>query len=148
MIVSYDMDGVLAEKPPASDKKWGHMCKAERNQRQLQLLHWYRSAATLLTPIESYFYVVSARKAVPAVHNITAEWLNIHYGNRILGLGLLHASRTIKNVVTHKCAFITANNISRHYEDNKKVLAGIRSELGNAIELYFWEAGMQSAVPF
>jgi hypothetical protein len=38
--------------------------------------------------------------------------------------------------------------VARHYEDNKKVLRGMRKILPNEIELYFWEKGMGSPIPY
>ena len=37
MIVSYDMDGVLALNPPPNIKKWGHMNGAERKARKEEI---------------------------------------------------------------------------------------------------------------
>jgi hypothetical protein len=44
MIVSYDMDGVLALNPPPNIKKWGHMNGDERRARKEFLYDWYNSA--------------------------------------------------------------------------------------------------------
>ena len=59
MIVSYDVDGVLAEKPPLSSKKWGKMNGQERNERKQFLNDWYRNAAPLIQPKEEKFYAIS-----------------------------------------------------------------------------------------
>lgn len=148
MIVSYDVDGVLAEKPPASEKKWGRMNGRERNERKQFLQDWYRNAVPLLQPDEEYFYAISARKAEPIIYNITFSWLNKHYSGRILDLYLLNGSRTVENVSEFKSQTIINLNITRHYEDNKKVLRGMSKRIPDWIELYFWEKGMIDPVPY
>ena len=62
MIVSYDIDGVLAQQPPPNEKKWGLMNGVERNARKEFLNNWYASANKLLNPKEETFYAISASK--------------------------------------------------------------------------------------
>ena len=148
MIVSYDIDGVLAAQPPANDKKWGHMNGAERKARQKFLYNWYMAAERLLEPTETTFFAISARKNNPLVYDITKNWLEKHYSNRVKRCFLLDTSRTVENVVKFKSQIVLSNNIQRHYEDNKTVLKGMRKLLPPEIELYFWERGMAEPVPF
>ena len=58
MIVSYDMDGVLALNPPPNIKKWGHMNGAERKARKEFLYDWYNSAELLYKPTEDKLFSV------------------------------------------------------------------------------------------
>lgn len=148
MIVSYDIDGVLAAQPPASEKKWGHMGGAERKARKDFLYDWYENAERLLLPKEAEFFAISARKREPRVFEITRTWLNKYYGNRVKGFYLLGTSRTIENVVKFKSEMVIELGVKRHYEDNKKVLKGMRKLLPADVELYFWERGMQDPIPF
>jgi hypothetical protein len=148
MIVSYDIDGVLAAQPPANDKKWGHMNGAERKARKEFLYEWYDNAEKLIEPAEHQFYAISARKREPRVHTITKDWLNKYYGERVISFHLLGNSRTINNVVQYKTETVLSLGVQRHYEDNKKVLRGMRKLLPPEIELYFWEKGMDQPIPF
>jgi hypothetical protein len=148
MIVSYDVDGVLAEKPPASKKSWGKMNGEERRERKQYLNDWYKNAASLIQPKEDKFYAISARKAEPHIYKISMDWLNANYNSRVIELHLLRESRSIKNVAAFKSEVIINLNIERHYEDNKKVLKEMEKLLPPWIELYFWEKGMIDPIPF
>ena len=142
MIVSYDIDGVLAEQPPQSPKKWGQMNGAERQQRKKYLYHWYANANRLLNPLENEFFAISARKSDPVVFGITNRWLDAHFPGRVKRCFLLQDSRTVENVIQFKSSVIQSYGIQRHYEDNKVVLRGMRKILPKNIELFFWEKGM------
>lgn len=148
MIVSYDVDGVLAEKPPAADKKWGKMNGRERNERKQFLNDWYRNAIPLIQPKEEKFYAISARKAEPNIYNITMSWLEKHYPGRVIDLYLLNGSRTVENVAEFKASTVVSLNIARHYEDNKKVLRAMSKRIPPSVELRFWEKGMEDPIPF
>jgi hypothetical protein len=148
MKVSYDIDGVLAEQPPPNEKKWGMMNGSERKARQEFLIDWYANATQLLNPNETEFYAISARKREPRVWDATKTWLNKYYGNRVLGFYLLSDSRTVQNAVNFKTQTVLELGVQRHYEDNKKVLRGMRKLLPQEIELYFWERGMAEPIPF
>lgn len=148
MIVSYDIDGVLAQQPPPNEKKWGLMNGVERKARKIFLNNWYASANKLLNPKEETFYAISARKQEDQIRTITNNWLYQHYPQRVLGLYLLNKPRNIQNVVQFKAQTIIKLNAQRHYEDNKKVLKGLRKLLPEHIELYFWETGMLEPIPF
>lgn len=148
MIVSYDIDGVLAAQPPANEKKWGHMNGAERKARKEFLYNWYTNAEKLIEPVEETFYAISARKREPRVYDITNEWLNKYYPKRVISFHLLGESRTVANVIQYKSNKVLELGVKRHYEDNKKVLRGMRKILPSEIELYFWERGMDRPIPF
>lgn len=148
MIVSYDVDGVLAEQPPPSAKKWGQMKGEERQARQEFLKNWYHNAKPLLNPKEQHFYAISARKREQIIYNITKHWIKKHHGDRLLGLYLLKESRSIENVVAFKTHIVQQLKIQRHYEDNRKILKGMRKLLSPDIELYFWEKGMTEPIPY
>jgi hypothetical protein len=148
MIVSYDIDGVLAAQPPANDKKWGHMNGQERRDRKEFLYDWYEHATRLIEPVEDKFFAISARKKEPRVYEITKNWLDANYSGRVISFHLLNTSRTIENVVAYKSSKVMELGVQRHYEDNKKVLRGMRKVLPQEIELYFWELGMDLPVLF
>jgi hypothetical protein len=143
MIVTYDIDGVLAAQPPKSNKVWGKMSGEERRERQQFLEEWYRTAAPLLNPKEKKFYAVSARKNEQNIYNITKEWLDNRFKGRVLGFYLLDTSRTIENVVNFKTGKVLELKAERHYEDNRFVLKGMRVMLPKEIDLYFWKDGMK-----
>jgi len=141
MIVSYDMDGVLALNPPPNIKKWGHMNGAERRARKEFLYDWYNSAEPLYKPAEDKFHVISARKKDQRTWEITMNWLNKYFPGRIISLSLLNVSRTVNNVVKFKNDAINSIGAVEHTEDNKKVLKGIL-KINKTIKLYFWEKNM------
>jgi len=148
MIVSYDIDGVLAAQPPQSEMKWGKMNGVQRKARKDFLYDWYENAEKLIEPVEPQFYAISARKREPRIHTITKDWLNKYYGGRVISFHLLDNTRTVENVVRFKSEQVLELGIQRHYEDNKKVLRGMRKLLPQTVELYFWERGMQEPIPF
>ena len=141
MIVSYDMDGVLALNPPPNTKKWGHMNGAERKARKEFLYDWYNSAELLYKPTEDKFHVISARKKDQRTWEITMNWLNKYFPGRVISLSLLNVPRTVNNVVKFKNDAINSIGAVEHTEDNKKVLRGI-SKINKNIKLYFWEKDM------
>jgi hypothetical protein len=141
MIVSYDMDGVLALNPPPNTKKWGHMNGVERRARKEFLYDWYNSAEPLYKPTEDKFHVISARKKDQRTWEITMNWLNKYFPGRVISLSLLNVPRTVNNVVKFKNDAINSIGAVEHTEDNKKVLRGI-SKINKNIKLYFWEKDM------
>ena len=147
MIVSYDIDGVLAEGPPISEKKWGRMNKYERSDRKKFLVDWYRNASPLLIPKDPYFIAVSARKNEGEVYAATKEWLDRYYPNRVVELYLLEISRSVLNAATFKANIMIKENIQVHYEDNKPVLK-IMKQLAPNVHYYFWKKGMQEPVEY
>jgi hypothetical protein len=147
MIVSYDIDGVLAQQPPPNNTKWGLMNGIQRKERLEFLNYWYANANKLIEPKEQKFYAISARKNNPLTLGITKSWLNKNYPNQVIEVYLLNKSRSVNNVIEFKSAVIKHFKIQRHYEDNKKILKGIRKELPN-VELYFWEKGMDNPIVF
>jgi hypothetical protein len=147
MIVSYDIDGVLAEGPPPSEKKWGRMNKYERIDRKRFLVNWYKEAKPLLVPVETNFYAVSARKFEADVYAATKEWLEHYYPNRVIGIFLLEGSRSVVNAATFKASVLLEHNVQKHYEDNKKVLK-LMKELNPNVEYYFWKDGMNGPVRY
>jgi len=147
MIVSYDIDGVLAEQPPPSAIKWGLMNGTQRKERKQFLNHWYQNAKKLLEPEEKKFYAISARKDNPITYAITKNWLERNYPNQVINLFLLIKSRSVVNVIEFKSAVIKHYKIQRHYEDNKKILKGLKKNFSN-LELYFWEKGMKQPAKY
>ena len=141
MIVSYDMDGVLALNPPPNIKKWGHMNGAERKARKEFLYDWYNSAELLYKPTEDKFHVISARKKDQRTWEITMNWLNKYFPGRVISLSLLNVPRTVNNVVKFKNDAINSVGAVEHTEDNKKVLRGIL-KINKNVKLYFWEKNM------
>lgn len=148
MIVSYDIDGVLAEQPPASEIKWGRMNGSLRKERKEFLYDWYEHARPLLMPSEEKFYAISARKLDPRNYTITKNWLEKYHSNKVIDFYLLNESRSVENVVNFKSRTVLELGIQRHYEDNKKVLKGMSKILPSSVELYFWEVGMIQPIPF
>ena len=147
MIVSYDIDGVLAEGPPLSEKNWGQMNKYERSDRKRFLVNWYRNATPLLVPKDPYFIAVSARKNEGEVYAATKIWLDKHYPKRVIDLYLLTKSRSVLNAATFKADIIIKENVEVHYEDNKQVLK-IMKDLAPNVQYYFWCKGMQDPVKY
>jgi hypothetical protein len=145
-LIGFDIDGVLAEKPPASDKAWGKMNGIERKARKQFLLDWYRNALPLYPTITEPFIAISARKDEIEIQAITRGWLAEHYP-LVQELVLLPMSRSIENVVRFKSAALVNYQITEFTEDNKKVLKGIAAH-GLDCQLWFWEKGMPERIPF
>tara|TARA_R110000823_G_scaffold214671_1_gene344465 strand:- start:769 stop:1215 length:447 start_codon:yes stop_codon:yes gene_type:complete len=145
MIVSYDIDGVLAKQPPPSIKKWGRMNGVERRKRKEFLNYWYLNADKLIEPKEKTFYAISARRNEKEIIKITNFWLKKNYPERVVNFYLLSNSRSLENVIEFKTNVIKHLQVNRHYEDNKKVLKGLKKSLPN-VELYFWELGMTEPI--
>ena len=142
MIVSYDIDGVLAEGPPPSEKKWGRMNKQEREERKRKLVYYYRNARKLLEPEEPFFIAVSARKFEPDVYAATKLWMDEHFGKRVVDIYLLDKSRSVANAAAFKVSILKANGVQIHYEDNKKVLK-LMKMMHPDVQYYFWKEGME-----
>jgi hypothetical protein len=145
-LIGFDIDGVLAEKPPASEKAWGKMNGAQRKARKEFLLDWYRNAEPLYPAITEPFVAISARKDEVSIRAITVGWLNQHYP-QVQALVLLPMSRSIENVVRFKSAALVNYQITDFTEDNKKVLKGIAGHNLDC-QLWFWEKGMPERVAY
>lgn len=145
-MIAYDIDGVLAEKPPAAIKAWGKMTGNERKERKQFLLAWYRDAQPLYQPTEP-FTAISARKEEDAIHETTRLWFEQHYPNMLQHLILLPVSRSIENVVRFKSAAIELYEVTEFTEDNKKILKGLaQNNLG--CKLWYWEKGMTERLAY
>lgn len=138
-MIGYDMDGVLAVKPPESTMKWGKMNGDQRNGRKAQLLEWYENAETLLIP-EEPFIAISARRDTPETRQATENWLAKHQPNCV-GLFLLPIARTVENVILFKGAVIESQGVTRFTEDNKKILRGLRKANTKA-DLWYYDHTM------
>lgn len=119
---AFDLDGVLADKPPFSEKKWGRMNGAERKARKQYLLYFYANAKPLIK-WDGESVVITSRKMEAS--NITVEWF-LKYYNKIPKIYFLNESRNIENVVEFKAEYLKLHKITDFYEDNKKVLAGLK----------------------
>lgn len=128
-VIAYDLDGVLAQSPPSSPKKWGHMKGDERRMRKLELLHWYSKAAILFNPPEQFFYIVTARKADSIIRDVTYLWLKQNFPGRIKGVHHLKVSRSLENVIKFKTEILIQIKATEFTEDNVAVVAGVRKAL-------------------
>jgi hypothetical protein len=145
-VIGYDIDGVLASKPPLSEKKWGRMNGDERKAYKAQLLVEYANARPLLKPTEP-FIAISARKNDDVIYNITLDWLHQHHGDLVVSMALLPFSRTVENVVAFKSSVIEQYGLTDFTEDNKAILKGL-SQLGLSTRLWYWVEGMAEPVPY
>lgn len=144
-VIGFDVDGVLADKPPASKKKWGRMNGLERHQRRDDLLDWYANADVLLRPTEA-FIAISARRNDPSVRSVTEKWLDT-YQPHCVGLFLLPVSRSIKNVVAFKRAVVNAQKLTDFTEDNKAILRGLLGYVPNT-RLWYFDKTLETPVAF
>jgi hypothetical protein len=147
MIVSYDLDGVLAKIPKVDHKKYRFMNGKERKEYKQKLLKGYLIASKLYEPKEDNFYVISARKMEQVIYFISKDWLSRNFGERVLALHLLDKSRTYENVIRFKAETIKKLGIERHYEDDEKVLKGIRKCLPE-VELFLIKENMSQPIKF
>lgn len=144
MITAYDLDGVLAEGPEPSNKPWGKMSGIERAERKTQLLYHYSRAKKLFTPPENTFSVITARKGNdPDVVAVTSLWLNRHFPNRVSGLYMLTAPRSLKNVIQFKGAVLREIQAEEFTEDNPNVLKGLKFL---HINLYYFDGLVRAPV--
>jgi hypothetical protein len=144
-VIGFDVDGVLVEKPPEASMKWGHMNGLQRQNRRMELLYWYESAASLLIPKEP-FIAISARKELPEVRAITEKWLAKNQPNCV-DLFLLPISRTIENVVQFKATVIRIQGLSDFTEDNKKILSGLH-KVGLPTKLWYFDSTLVKPTPY
>ncbi len=121
---AFDLDGVLAEKPPLPNKTWGNMNGLERTMRKAFLLDFYYNAKPLI-PWDKESIVITSRKSEAA--NATMSWFLKHY-QKMPHIYFLDKSRNIANVVAFKLNAIKMNHITDFYEDNKKVLKGLKEK--------------------
>ncbi len=143
-MLGYDIDGVLADKPPAADKTWGKSNGQEREARRLFLLEWYRNAEPLLQPTEP-FIAISARKEDPTIRAITEEWIRQQpYGHLCVAIALLPLSRTVANTARFKSEIINHYGITRYIEDNKQILKALTTP---DTKLYYWDKSLAEPIP-
>lgn len=146
MIVAYDFDGVLSEKPPASQKKWGKMNGAERQARKDFLLKFYMTAPALHSPTERSFYVITARKNSPDIVTVSTSWLKYRFGDRVLGVYFLSKSRSVKNVVAFKAQILKQIMAQKFVEDNLKVLKGLKEQTSGVELIFYSPDGVMTAL--
>ena len=128
----YDFDGVLAEQPRAAAIAWGKMNGPQREQRRVALLAHYAQCAPLWPAHRERFAVISARKETPEVRSASEMWLWRHYKSRPTCLRLLSVARRLDAVVAFKVREALALGLTDFAEDNRQVVAGMRSALGRA----------------
>lgn len=144
-MIGYDIDGVLADKPPAPTKSWGKSNGAERSARKLELLEWYRNAKPLLQPQEP-FIAISARKENPETRSITQQWIDAQpYGHLCIAIALLPISRSIENTANFKTAVINHYELSQFIEDNKQILKRLQTP---NTKLYYWDKTLPEPIPY
>jgi len=142
-MIGYDIDGVLADKPPAPDKPWGKSSGPERTARKQALLAWYHTATPLLQPTQP-FIAISARKDEPHTRAITEEWIHRQpYGHLCVAVLLLNTSRTIENTANFKTQVINHYGLTAFTEDNKQILKRLNTP---ATTLYYWDKTLPTPV--
>jgi hypothetical protein len=133
----FDLDGVLAVKPPPYDIPWMRMNGPERQAARSATLAWYAGAEALGQPDVRPTIILSARKATPDVSACTLAWLE---GNDLgdVPLYLLSTGRTIRNVAAFKVGVLRDCEIDAFVEDNRAVLKAMAALLPEAT-LFFWD---------
>lgn len=141
---AFDLDGVLAVKPPMPSKKWMHMNGAERTAQRSATLEWYRIAERLGLPDVHPVAILSARKDTAEVREATHDWL---YGTELgdVPVHLLNVSRTVENAAAFKARWLIHYQADAFVEDNRAVLKAM-ARLQPVTYLYFWDKG-SPAVP-
>jgi hypothetical protein len=143
-LISYDIDGVLAELPPKRNKLFSKQTANEIKQYDQIRLKWYEHAKPLLFPKEK-FIAISARSNDSTTMRITQQWLSNYHKKYLCGVYLLDIEKTYDNVANFKSKIIQTHNITKHIEDNKQVLKRMNKIL-DTVNLYFWEKGMDEPV--
>lgn len=143
-LYAFDMDGVLAEGPPAREKKWSQMNGPERNHALDQAVVWYRNAGQLFVPEVEGFHVITARKDRPDVRAVTEQWLADRFGARILGVHMLSGSRTIEKVSEFKSETLLKIGATDFHEDNVAVVRAMRKILRGRVRVWLYAEGKLS----
>lgn len=140
---AFDLDGVLAVKPPLSPKKWMHMGGAERAAYRAATLGWYRIAERLGLPDVHPVAILSARKDTPDVREATHDWL---YGTELgdVPVHLLDIGRTVENAAAFKARWLVHYQADAFIEDNRAVLSAM-ARIQPATHLYFWDKDSPAA---
>lgn len=125
---AFDLDGVLAAKPPERGKKWGKMNGDERQKWRDFLLRWYSQASVLIRPKKENFIVITARKNNPEVIEATNAWFKESFGF-IPTIFFLDGARTTENVIKFKAKILEENGINLYFEDNLAILKGLKKLL-------------------
>jgi hypothetical protein len=147
LVRAFDFDGVLAEKPEASVKKWGVMNGVERQARQDYLAHHYGHCQPLLNPDgDDAFYVITARKNEPRFTSPSWSWLQKHFAARVAGVYFLDQSRTLDNVARFKADALVKCKAKVFVEDNRQILKRL-ARLAPTVRLLFWDATMLGKPP-
>lgn len=124
-VYAYDLDGVLAEAPPASPKAWRRMSGVERTQHQQRTIAHYAVAAVLYRPPPGQrFHVITARKQT--TRDVTGAWLLRAFGPGVVQLWMLEEGRTIENVVRFKADVLRRVGATDYAEDNRTVVRELR----------------------
>jgi hypothetical protein len=144
-VIGYDIDGVLADKPPQPTKTWGKSNGAERAARKQLLLDWYTTATPLLQPTEP-FIAISARKETPETRAITEQWINQQpYGHLCVAIALLPLPRTVENTARFKTEIINHYQLTWYIEDNKQILKRLNTP---NTQLWYWDKTLPTPEPY
>ena len=123
---AYDLDGVLAEAPPAYVKPWRKMTGPERAAQITRTIDHYLVAHSLFSPEPGDFHVITARKVT--TRKVSLDWLERRFGQRVLELHMLEEGRTIENVVRFKADVLRRIGATDYAEDNRTVVRELRKQ--------------------
>mgnify|MGYP001559356199 CR=1 FL=1 len=143
--VAYDLDGVLAEAPPARPKSFFKSTGPERKEWNEFLAEWYKQTKPLLRPTDEPFIVITARKCREPYKSITVHWLALNMPHMNWKLFMHEKARTLKNVIAFKGEVLRLMEATKFTEDNKKVLKGVK-ELAPNCELFHFDG--KESIPF
>lgn len=125
-VIATDLDGVLAASPPESAIPWRRMNGPQRAARRAELLAWYEQADVWFRP-SCQFHVITARKNDPAVRQVTEAWLRSVFGDLVLGVHMLAASRNLVNNIAFKASVLRSLPEAPMYiDDTLPLLRGLR----------------------
>jgi len=118
MLIGYDLDGVLCDKPPKRGKPYSRQKKAEREAYAAELLRHYTTAAVRFVP-QGRFVIVSGRSA--RYRSEIEAWVRRNGLSHCEGIYLNPKTRTRRNMVEHKINICRQLDVGLFYEDDPAI---------------------------
>jgi len=120
---AYDLDGVLCSMPHR-EKSFRTQNKAERDSYEQRKIEWFSQTPCLWNP-QRPFTIISGRRE--KYWTETEAWIQKH-GLKCTEMHMMTGSLTYENILNHKVKYIKELGIERFFEDDPKLVRGIRNK--------------------
>lgn len=120
-MIGYDLDDTLAKVDWAAASTRG-------------LANIYAGAKVLYTPTQDFIVITARVHSSAEQRNATLNWLK---DNQPHFKGLHYVSGTEAEVVKGKARLIRQYNLTSYTDNNRDILAKLKTELGSDVQLYF-----------